>query len=114
KYRGTVRLHRVGRAKLLAVNVLPLEDYVAAVVDAEMPAAFPIAARQAQAIVARTYAISCRREATHRLFDVYASPRSQNYLGVVYRGTGGRLLAGETPAGRAAAEATAGIVCTHQ
>lgn len=113
QYRGSVRLHVEGR-RLRPVNVLPLEEYVAAVVDAEMPAAFPPAARQAQAVVARTYAVSCRRAPPHRWFDLYSTPVSQNYLGYVYQDGEGRLLAGETPAGRAAAAATAGLVCTYQ
>ena len=112
KYRGAVRLHRNGPT-LRAVNVLPLEDYVAAVVDAEMPADFPTAAREAQAIAARTYAVSCQRQPAHELFDLYATPVSQNYLGVVYEDSAGRLLAGETAGGRAAAAATANLVCTY-
>ena len=54
-YRGRVRFVRQGPRKMLVLNVVRLEDYIASVVDGEMPAAFPEAARQAQAIVARTY-----------------------------------------------------------
>ncbi|RPI87310.1 MAG: hypothetical protein EHM42_05290, partial [Planctomycetaceae bacterium] len=57
QYRGRVLLYRRGGNKVLAVNLLPLEQYIASVVDSEMPAAFPVEARRAQAIVARTYAI---------------------------------------------------------
>ncbi|MGC1274657.1 MAG: SpoIID/LytB domain-containing protein, partial [Planctomycetaceae bacterium] len=99
KYRGVVRLHVTDSGRVWPVNVLSREEYLAAVVDAEMPAAFPAAARQAQAIVARTYAISCQQNPRHRWFDLYSTPVSQNYLGVVYRDAGDRLLAGETPAG---------------
>jgi stage II sporulation protein D len=95
------------------VNVLPLEEYVAAVVDAEMPADFPRAAREAQAIAARTYAVSCQLNPANELFDLYSTPVSQNYLGVVYEDDTGRLLAGETAGGRAAATATENIVCTY-
>jgi stage II sporulation protein D len=111
KYRGSLRLFRTG-SSLRAVNVLPLEEYVAAVVDAEMPADFPVAAREAQAIAARTYALSCRLDPANELFDLYATPVSQNYLGVIYEGSDGRLLAGETAGGRAAAAATAHVICT--
>jgi hypothetical protein len=42
QYRGTLRLYRVRQGQaLLAINVLPLEEYVASVVDSEMPASFP-------------------------------------------------------------------------
>ena len=112
-YRGSVRLHVSGEGRMWVVNVLPLEDYVAAVVDAEMPAAFPPAAREAQAIAARTYAVSFLTDPPrHERFDLFATPVSQNYLGVIYRSSDGRKLAGETAAGRAAAAATAGVVCT--
>ena len=119
-YRGSVRLHVTDAGRLWAVNVLPLEDYVAAVVDGEMPAAFPTAAREAQAIAARTYAVSflvgsgCDVPVREGPFDVFASPISQNYLGVTYTAADGRLLAGETAAGRAAALATAGQVLTDR
>lgn len=112
KYRGRLRLYQAG-SQLRAVNVLPLEEYVAAVVDAEMPAAFPVAAREAQAIAARTYAVSCRIDPANDLFDLYATPVSQNYLGVVYEDSSGRLLAGETAGGRSAAAATAHVICTR-
>jgi stage II sporulation protein D len=114
QYRGSVRLHVTPDGRVWPVNVLPLEEYLAAVVDAEMPAAFPAAARQAQAVVARTYAVSCRREPPHRWFDLYATPVSQNYLGFLYTGGDGRVLAGETSRGRAAVTATAGLVCTYK
>src|SRR3954466_2639595 len=43
---------------LVVVNVLDLEDYVAAVVASEMPASWPAAALEAQAVAARTYAVA--------------------------------------------------------
>lgn len=114
QYRGHVRIHRQPGGKLLSVNVLPLEDYIASVVDSEMPVAFPPAARKAQAICSRTYAIyQMRQRRSHPYFDVYSSTRSQNYLGYQYR-SNGRRLAGETKAGRQIARATAGLVCTYQ
>ncbi|MCH7987650.1 MAG: hypothetical protein IID46_00715 [Planctomycetes bacterium] len=41
QYRGTVRLFRRPGGSIVAVNVLPLEDYLASVVDSEMPENFP-------------------------------------------------------------------------
>jgi stage II sporulation protein D len=109
QYRGRVRLLREEDG-IRAVNVLPLEDYIASVVDSEMPAAFPEEARQAQAIVARTYVLY-QRERRHPAFDVFAGTRSQRYLGFQYRTPEGRRLAGETDAGRKVAADTAGRVC---
>ena len=114
QYRGRIRLHRRQGGRFTVVNVLPLEEYIASVVDSEMPAAFPNAARRAQAIVARTYALyQMTSGARHPLFDLFDGTRSQKYLGYKYRNSKGRLLAGETKAGRRIARETAGVVCTH-
>jgi stage II sporulation protein D len=113
QYRGTVRLHQMyGQKVIMAVNVLPLEDYVASVVDSEMPASFPEEARKAQAVIARTYALYQKEEASG--FDppaeLYASTKSQKYLGYQYR-DGKKLLAGESESSRKIAAATRGQVC---
>jgi stage II sporulation protein D len=114
-YRGSVRLVKSGDDRLLAVNVVPLEEYVAAVVDGEMPATFPDAARRAQAVVARTYAVAKQAAAGRAVeFDVYASERSQRYLGIEYTDRAGRHLAGESGSSRVAARDTAGQVLTFE
>jgi stage II sporulation protein D len=77
-----------------------------------MPAAFPDAARQAQAIAARSYVLFQLRSAgSSPLFDVFASTRSQNYGGYQYRGRDGRRYAAESESSRHAARQTAGIIC---
>ena len=115
QYRGTVRLSRRPRGRVLAVNVVPLEDYIASVINGEMPATFGAEARKAQAVVARTYVLTQLLRPRHpRLFDVYASTRSQKYLGLQYRDSRGRRLAGETAGSRKIAAATAGVVCTWE
>lgn len=111
-YHGSVRVYPQPSGKLTAVNVVPLEEYVSCVIDAEMPAKFPPAAREAQAIVARTYALWQIQEADPAAtYDVFATVRSQKYLGAEYAGTNGRRLAGESTSSRAAAEATRGLIC---
>ena len=115
QYRGTVRLFRQRDKTLIAVNALPLEEYLASVVDSEMPADFTAAARQAQAIAARTYALVQMRSAgSSAEFDVYATSRSQRYLGVQYRNAAGRRLAGESAGSRRIVRQTAGMVCTFR
>jgi stage II sporulation protein D len=115
QYRGRVRLFRQPGGLVLAVNVLPLEDYIASVVDSEMPADFPDEARQAQAIVARTYAVyQMKLAGPNAVLDLYASTRSQKYLGFQYRATDGRLLAGESAASRRISAATDGRICTYR
>jgi stage II sporulation protein D len=112
QYRGSVRLVRPRGGKMVVVNVVGLEDYIASVVDGEMPAAFPDAARQAQAIAARSYALfQLRGTGPSPFFDVYASTRSQNYGGYQYRGRDGRRFAAESESSRHAAHQTAGLIC---
>ena len=112
EYRGRIRLVRQPKGKIVIVNVVPMEDYVSSVVDGEMPAAFPDAARQAQAIAARSYVFfQLRGSGPSPPFDVFASTRSQNYGGYQYRGRDGRLFAAESESSRHAARQTAGIIC---
>ena len=79
---------------------LRLEDYVAGVVAGEMPASFPAEALKAQAVAARSYALTRKIEAqaAARAFDIGAGVLAQ----VFSREPG--------PAARAAAAATAGEV----
>lgn len=109
-YRGTVRISRVASSKLIAINVVRLEDYLASVVNSEMPASFGRAAREAQSIVARTYVLAAM--SGHPQFDVYATTRSQKYNGYQYKDDAGKKLAGESPNSREIVRDTAGIVCT--
>ena len=114
-YRGVVRISPAAGRRVLPVNVLPLEQYLASVVDSEMPASFPEEARRAQAIVARTYALYQQsRSSAGGALDLYASTRSQKYRGFQYRDDKGRLLAGESASSRATVEATRGVIGTHR
>ncbi|MFT5324486.1 MAG: stage II sporulation protein D [Planctomycetaceae bacterium] len=112
QYRGSIRIFRRPGGRLIAVNLLPLEEYLASVVNSEMPATFPDEAREAQTIAARTYVLSQMKG--HPQFDVYATSRSQRYLGYQYLNDEGRRLAGETQGSRDIVGRTAGIVCTWE
>jgi len=68
------------------VQTVALETYVRGVVSAEVPASWPLAALEAQAVASRTYALTAHAGGSK--FDVYADTRSQVYRGV----------AAETPA----------------
>ena len=112
-YRGRMRLFRRADGLISAVNVLPIEEYLASVVDSEMPTKFPEAAREAQAIVARTYALYQIRQADPKsVFDLLSSQRSQKYLGVEYTDASGRRMAGESESSRRVVKETRGVVCT--
>ncbi len=78
-YRGRMVLLRDGRA-VLAVNHVWLEHYLYGVVPAEMPASWVAEALRAQAVVARSYALTSRRPGEP--YDVFADVRSQVYGGV--------------------------------
>ena len=79
-YRGTLRVLALG-ATVDVVNELSLETYLRGVVPAEMPTSWPLEARIAQTVVARSYAAYQLRPTT-ATFDVYDDTRSQVYLGV--------------------------------
>jgi stage II sporulation protein D len=77
-YRGalTVRPAGDGGGGLDAVNVLGLEDYVRGVVAGESPASWPGEALKAQAVAARTFAV------TSGSGELWPDTRSQVYDGV--------------------------------
>lgn len=57
-YRGDLILTIIDGGRIDAVNALSMEEYLRGVVPGEMPRTFPSAALDAQAIVARTYALA--------------------------------------------------------
>lgn len=65
--------------QILFINRVWLEDYLLGVVPSEVPASFPRAVLQAQAILARTFALY--RLNPGGLYDLCASERCQVYLG---------------------------------
>jgi len=114
-YRGFLRITPLGNHSLQVINVLPLEHYVAGVVDGEIPAQFPAETRKAQAVAIRTFAVMQRETADPADdFDLRASAeRSQSYLGYQYRDSRGRLLSGESDAARLAVQETRGLICAR-
>jgi stage II sporulation protein D len=102
RYRGALEI-RPTATGVMAVNVVDLETYLRGVVAAESPASWPAAALQAQAVVARSYAVTTNVGSTTDGIDQYADTRSQMYRGV----------ASETLATDAAIAATRGEVVTQ-
>lgn len=86
---------------LRVVNRVGLEAYLAGVIPREVPASWPVAALQAQAVAARSYALAHRTADDD--FDLYADERSQVYGGAE----------GEAAATTAAVKATAGSVLLY-
>jgi stage II sporulation protein D len=99
RYRGSLDLVLRG-SRLDVINHLGLEAYLRGVVPAESPSNWPAAELEAQAIVARTYAVASPPQ---QGFDVYADTRSQEYGG----------YDAEAPSTDAAVVATTGEVVTY-
>lgn len=77
-YRGSLLVvWQAGRA--LFINRVWLEDYLLGVVPGEVPASFPDSVLQAQAVLARTFALY--RLNPKGLYDLCATERCQVYLG---------------------------------
>lgn len=96
-----VRLFKGG---LQLINVIPLEDYLAAVLGSEMPVSFPLEALKAQAVAARTYALQKKLAAYGSPFHMGSSVLHQVYGGVKR----------EVAKTRMAVEATRGEVLTYE
>ena len=100
RYRGDLLL-LVRNGRIQAINQLGVETYLPSVVGSEMPAKWPLAALQAQAVAARTYAL--RQRGRKGDFDVKATVSSQVYQGIE----------SETPRTREAVATTRSLVLVH-
>ena len=100
-YRGALELRPGASGGVTAVNALSLDSYVMGVVPGEMPSSWLPEALKAQAVAARSYALTT--DAAGAVFDQYPDTRSQ-----VYRG-----MNGEVPSTNAAVRATANQVVTY-
>lgn len=100
-YRGELEFSATKSGAVETINAVQLDDYVRGVITAEMPSSWSMAALEAQAVAARTYAITT--DAGGSAFEQYSDTRSQVYGGV----------AAETARGNAAVAATSGQVVTY-
>ncbi|HEY1099608.1 MAG TPA: SpoIID/LytB domain-containing protein [Myxococcota bacterium] len=84
-YRGAleVRLQTFkGRRELLVVHPLDLETYVTGIVSAELPRGWPLGAYQAQAVAARTFAVTQKYRRLDLPYHMESSVLDQVYAGV--------------------------------
>jgi hypothetical protein len=102
-YAGRLRLLLSGDGIQL-VNHLPLEDYVASVVGAEMPSSWNLEALRAQAVAARSYALAHMARPANRHWHLGNTTRWQAYKG----------LSSLTARTREAARSTAGLILSYQ
>jgi len=90
-----------GGGRVAVVNSVDLEDYVRGVIADEMPHRWPLAALEAQAVAARSYALATLHP--RKRFDLFADDRSQVYGG----------MGAETPGTLYAASQTEGKILTY-
>jgi stage II sporulation protein D len=100
-YRGALQFSPDGTGGVQTVDAVGLDDYVRGVVAEEMPSSWAPAALEAQAVAARTYAVTTSVRAGG--YDLYDDSRSQVYGGV----------GAETAATDAAVAATSGQIVTY-
>ena len=101
RFRSSLELRPSSYGGLTIVNALGIDNSVKGVVGGEMPSGWHAEALKAQAIAARSYALTTDRGGP--IFDQYPDVRSQ-----VYRGVNG-----ETLSTNAAVAATSGEVVTY-
>ncbi|MDR2502747.1 MAG: SpoIID/LytB domain-containing protein, partial [Oscillospiraceae bacterium] len=103
RYYGAFQYARIGGGNLTVVNFVSVEDYTKGILPYEMGSGFPIEALKAQAVCARTYAMSKLGAHSSNGFDMCATEHCQ-----VYRGDG---AASDTT--NRAVDETAGIYLTY-
>jgi stage II sporulation protein D len=105
-YRGTAEVRVNGAGTLAGVNELPMEQYLYGVVPRELgPVAFPeLEALKAQAVAARTYALSGLGKRASDGYDLLATTSDQVYGG----------YAAEHPLSTRAVDETAGIAAVYE
>lgn len=103
RYHGGFEYARITGGNLNVVNVVPLEDYVKGVIPYEMNGTWPMAALEAQAVCARTFASKTTKHMKTYGFDVCNSTDCQ-----VYYGLGSRADYQPTDASNEAVDHTAG------
>jgi stage II sporulation protein D len=101
-YRGALEFRPGTFGGVNAINAVDIDDYVQGVVPLESPASWPIEALKAQAVAARTYALTTSKSGAG--FEHYPDTRSQVYGGV----------GAEQPSTNLATQQTAGQLVTYQ
>ncbi|MBI5560577.1 MAG: SpoIID/LytB domain-containing protein [Deltaproteobacteria bacterium] len=105
-YRGIIEVRedeREGSIGLMVINEVPLEPYIAGIINSEISSMWPAEAVKAQAVIARTYAVHQRDARANPLFDLTSTLMDQ-----VYTGAGG-----EDEASLHAVKETEGEVLTY-
>lgn len=82
-YRGKLEISRTNGARIMVINIINLEQYLYGVVKCEMSDSFPIEALKAQAIIARTFALSNLKKHQDKGYHLCTGVCCQVYNGVL-------------------------------
>lgn len=91
-YKGDIVIKKMPHLTVSAVNILPLEKYVEGILHGELPANWPTEALKAQAVAARSYALSTLDEKKNTKtpsgdYDIKATIEDQVYKGSPHSGS---------------------------
>lgn len=82
RYYSPLKIFPGPNGEIWAINELPMENYLAGLVNAEIPLLWPMEALKAQVVAARTYAMYQKRNRVGELFDVDSTVADQVYEGI--------------------------------
>lgn len=102
-YPGGFRFERINGGRLTVVNIVEFEDYIEGVVGTEMSNSWPVEALKAQAVAARSYAVSLGSKHAAHHFDICDDVDCQAYDG--HSGAGSNT--------HAAVSQTTGLGCVY-
>jgi SpoIID/LytB domain protein len=113
QYRGSIRIVRISATTAAAVNLVDMQGYLYGVVPREMPDSWVLpAALQAQAVAARSYALSVATPAA--AWDICDTTACQVYGGQALVAANGTVTVIEGPHASPAVDATNGIALYYQ
>ena len=102
-YPGGFRFERINGGNMTVVNIVEFGDYIEGVVATEMSNSWPLHALKAQAVAARSYALSLGSKHSVHHFDICYDVDCQAYTGKSRTGNNTRAAVAET----------AGLVCLY-
>jgi len=82
RFRDQIRIYPANAGSLWVINALPIEDYLAGLINWEISSQWPMEAVKAQVVAARTYARFQKTTRQGELFDVEATTADQVYGGM--------------------------------
>lgn len=103
KYRGDIEI-KLDKSLLKVINIIELEKYLYGVLKKEISPDWPAEVLKAQAIAARTFAISNMNKYINEGYNICATSNSQEYGGATF----------EHPSTNKAVNETAGIVAIYE